>query len=193
MEPATVGQENLLGGRGEGSEARRSTAEHSQSSWRAEARGGGRGISEMVLESQLAWALSEQLSWRVTDPSPAPSLASFSYLLINSLLTEAPSLCLALCWLMLRTQPCPQRAHGPWSKTDLSPDSSCPEWSGLGWRKPRRPCEVREGFLEKGPVRPAGSKVRPAESKVRPEGCAEGSLARPAGGPSGRGKSVQRP
>lgn len=46
----------------------------------------------MVLESQLAWTLSEQLSWRVTDPSPAPSLASFSYLLMNSLLTEAPSM-----------------------------------------------------------------------------------------------------
>lgn len=70
--------------RRQGSKAIRSTADENQCGWRAEAIVGESGISEMVLESQgprPGWPLSEQLSGRVTDPSPVPSLASFSYLL----------------------------------------------------------------------------------------------------------------
>lgn len=77
-----------------GSMASRSTAEESQCGWRAKARVGESSISEMVLERQgprPGWALSEQLSGSVTDPSPALSVASFSCLLRNPLLTEGPS------------------------------------------------------------------------------------------------------
>lgn len=50
------------------------------------------GVSEMVLESQGPRQAGpcQSNSRRVTDLSPASSLASFSYLLVNPVLTEGP-------------------------------------------------------------------------------------------------------
>lgn len=91
--------------------------------------GWGRDISEMGLEKPSGLGLV-RATFMEGDKPTLPLPEHLSYLPIHLLLTEGPLLCLALCWLTLRTQP--PSSQGSWflERDNLSPDSGCPEWSG---------------------------------------------------------------